>query len=127
MNAVGTESIVSTVATEKGLRALRLTADSHRLGTVQGNSEAETDIRSLHSDGFSIHLWASLPCGPWSLWTTMNEHRLGPRFNRKLHEKRAESWGIIVAFMHLANLVEELGGTWSFEWPAYCFGWKIPA
>ena len=57
----------------------------------------------------------------------MNEHRLGPRFKRRLHEKRAESWGIIVAFMRLANLVEEFGGTWSFEWPAYCFGWKIPA
>ena len=57
----------------------------------------------------------------------MNEHRLGPRFKRKLHEKRAARWDIIVAFMRLANLVEEIGGTWSFEWPAYCFGWKLSA
>ena len=81
------KSVVSTVAPEKGLRAARLTADSHRLGTVEGNRRAEANIRSLHSEGLSIHPSASLPCGPWTLWTAMNEHRLGPRFRRQLHER----------------------------------------
>jgi hypothetical protein len=57
----------------------------------------------------------------------MNSHKLGPRFRRELHERRAESWELMIQFMQLAELVEEFGGTWSYEWPAYCFGWKIPA
>ena len=28
--------------------------------------------------------------------------------------------------MRLANLVMKFGGTWSFEWPAHCHGWKMP-
>ena len=57
----------SLVAMEKGLRVARLTAASHRLGTIYGNRKAEADIRSLHSEGFCIHLWASSPCDPWTL------------------------------------------------------------
>jgi len=121
----GPESIISKVAGEQGMRALRLTASSHKLGIVDGNSRAEADIRQLHDEGFAIHLWASLPCGPWSLWTTMNLHRLGPEFRKRLHERRAESFEIMLQFMRLAEIVESFNGTWSYEWPAYCFGWKI--
>ena len=123
----GPSSIVSKVAEEKGLRAIRFTASSHKLGTVEGNRRAKADMRRLHSEGYAIHLWASLPCGPWTLWTSMNSHKLGPRFRRELHERRAESWELMIQFMQLAELVEEFGSTWNYEWPAYCFGWKIPA
>ena len=57
----------------------------------------------------------------------MNEHMLGPKFRRRLHERRGETWELMIKFMRLPDLAESFGGTWSCEWPAYCFGWKILA
>ena len=28
-------------------------------------------------------------------------------------------------FMHLAEIVDGFGGSWSYEWPAFCLGWKL--
>jgi len=31
----------------------------------------------------------------------------------------------MIQFMHLAGIIEGFGGTWSYEWPAYCLGWRL--
>ena len=101
-------------------KALRLTAESHQLGTPSGDAKAERDVRALVRDGFNVHLWASLPCRPWTLYTIINAARLGRRFRTKLTSMRNESIALIKAFFRLAEIVEKGGGTWLFEWPAFC-------
>ena len=55
----------------------------------------------------------------------MNCHRLGPRFRRRLQQNRAESAELMTQFMHLAEIIDGFGGSWSYEWPAFCLGWKL--
>jgi hypothetical protein len=45
----------------------------------------------------------------------MNLHRLGPEFRKRLHERRAESFELMLQFMRLAEIVESFNGTWSLE------------
>ena len=106
-------------------KALRFTETSHTLGTDKGNERAEGDIRKLISDGFQVHLWASVPCRPWTLYSIINSARLGRRFRAKQRAMRSESNQIIKEFFKLAEMVDSIDGTWSFEWPAYCLGWNL--
>ena len=115
----------AAVDPERGFKTLRLTADSHPLETSHGDAKAEADVRALVHGGFNIHLWASLPCRPWTLYTIINSARLGPRFRKKLNAMRQESIALVHSFFNLAKIVEDGGGTWSFEWPAYCLGWDL--
>ncbi len=82
------------------------------------------DIDAI-SKNHKVHLWASLPCRPWSQWNELNGRKLGPKFRAYLEVLRDESLELIRVFAQLARKVTESGGTVSFEWPAYCVGWEV--
>ena len=122
----GPRSLIAAKSLEFNFeKALRFTEASHPLGTARGNERAESDIKDLVSNGFQVHLWASVPCRPWTLYSIINSARLGRRFRAKLRAMRSKSIQIIKEFFKLAEMVESSGGTWSFEWPAYCLGWNL--
>ena len=74
--------------------------------------------------GISIH--GSLPCTPWTTWQEMNIHKLGPEFLEKLLAQRKASSKLVSIYIMLSELILELGGHCSFEWPKTCKGWLLP-
>ena len=75
---------MSARAELKGMTTLRMTAQSHNLGSAAGNAKALEDLRQLIRDGHKVHLWASLPCRPWSQLAEMNGRKLGRKFRQYL-------------------------------------------
>ena len=73
-----------------------------------------------------VHLWASLPCRPWSQWNELNSRKLGKRFRLYVEALREESPVLIDVFINLARAVIKAAGSVSFEWPAYRVGWAVP-
>ena len=70
---------------------MRFTKDSHDLVTKNGFDKAKREILGHIRDGQEIHLWASLPCKPWSQRNVFNSKRLGKKFNEYIREIREES------------------------------------
>ena len=59
------------------------------------------------------HLWASLPCRPWSQWNALNGRKLG-KFRAYVEALREESLELISVFMNLASKVIK-AGAWLFR------------
>jgi hypothetical protein len=71
------------------------------------------------------HLWASIPCAPWSNIRNLNLHLYGNSFETYLNqEKKKKSLKVMGRFFTLARIIRELGGTVCFEWPKDSSGWK---
>ena len=62
----GPESLLGRRAAEHGVTPVRFTKDSHDLTTVTGFNKARREILGHIKNNQDIHLWASLPCKPWS-------------------------------------------------------------
>ncbi|MHC4950810.1 MAG: reverse transcriptase domain-containing protein, partial [Planctomycetota bacterium] len=122
----GPRSYLCQDAEGRNLKYLRFTKESHDMTSKRGVEKAIHDIKALQSEGYTIKLWASVPCRPWTLYTDLNAHRLGPRFKKWLISLRLESYLILQSFVDVAELVLKGNGDVSFEWPAFCHGWKIP-
>ena len=58
-------------------------------------------------------------------WHSVNFAKLGKKFRAVVFEERRLSLTLLESFFKHAALVEELGGTWSFEWPRGSYGWSI--
>ena len=76
----GPSSFLADEARKSGLEALRLTQESFAIGTSSGDKAAHAEITRLAKADHKIHLWASLPCRPWSTWTELNLKKLGRKF-----------------------------------------------
>ena len=121
----GPKSLIGKEATRKGLEVLRVTKESHDLTTDAGRAAVHRDIEAM-TNKHKVHLWASLPCRPWSQLAKMNGRKLGRKFRQYLSELRDESMVLLGVFVDLARHIISSGGSVSFEWPAYCAGWQIP-
>ena len=122
----GPKSLIGGEAALRGLSVLRVTRDTHDLTSQAGRSAVAKDLRQILGK-HKVHLWASLPCRPWSQLAELNKRKLGPKFRAYLEVQREESLGLVEVFLGRAELVIASGGTVSFEWPAHCVGWHIPA
>ena len=122
----GSQSVLGQEAETRNVRYIRFTRESHDMTSKLGVERALSDIKILQGKGYKIKLWASVPCKPWTLRTDLNAHRLGLRFKRRLVSQRLESYLILQSFVDVADLVLKGNGDVSFEWPAFCHGWKIP-
>ena len=70
-----------------------------------------------------VHLHGSLPCTPWTSWQHMALAKYGEPYRLKLVKRREASLQLLMNFRALAEVVRQHGGTISFEWPRYCYGW----
>ena len=70
------------------------------------------------------HLWASIPCTPWSNIQNLNLHLYGESFETYLNQEKEKSLKVMGKFFTLARIIRELGGTICFEWPKDSSGWK---
>ena len=70
------------------------------------------------------HLFASIPCTPWSPIQELNIHLHGQSFEEYLAHEREKSLELMGKFITLARIVRSLGGTVCFEWPKGSTGWK---
>ena len=122
----GFQSLLGRQAQDKGLEVLRLTKETHDLTTTTGLKQAKREILGLIKRGQHIHLWASLPCKPWSKRNVFNAHRLGPKFRSYLEDTREESLSVIQSFLELACIVLRAKSQVSYERPAYAVGWDLP-
>ena len=120
----GEHSLISSKAQAAGMETLRITKKSHNLMSSAGLEAAREDVRRL-AGGYKTHLWASLPCRPWSQWNELNCRKLGKKFRVYVDELRIEAMHFISAFIEIAEIVIANGGSVSFEWPAYCAGWGV--
>ena len=85
-----------------------------------------SDVQAFMNQGYSIDLWASPPCKPWSKWNVFNCFRLGGKFKAKLKLMQDESVTMIMSFIKLAKLIGTVpGNTVAFEWPSYCAGLPV--
>ena len=75
----GPKSLIGKEALKKGLKLLRVTRESHDLSQADGRSAVCQDVSELSKDN-RIHLWASLPCRPWSQLNELNGRKLGKKF-----------------------------------------------
>ena len=105
---------------------MRFTKESHNLTTKDGLNKAKREILGHIRDNQEVHLWASLPCKPWSQRNVFNSKRLGKKLDDYLNEIREESLLIIESFLSLAYVALKGKGQLSYEWPAYAVGWKLP-
>ena len=70
------------------------------------------------------HLFASIPCTPWSPIQELNIHQHGQSFEEYLAEERRKSLKLMGKFITLARIVRSSGGTVCFEWPKGSTGWN---
>ena len=103
---------------KRNLKVLRVTKESHNLTTVPGRESVRSDVLGLAKEG-KVHLWASLPCRPWSQLAELNRRKLGPGFRARSEILREESLVLVGVFIDLAKIVQTNGGSVSFEWPAH--------
>ncbi len=106
----GPSSFLADEARKSGLEALRLTQDSFAIGTSSGDKAAHAEITRLAKADHKIHLWASLPCRPWSTWTELNLKKLGRKFRAKIAQAREQSLVLINSFVALAKHIDKVGG-----------------
>ena len=122
----GPKSFIGEQARRKELGVLRVTRDSHDLSTQEGRRAVQGDVCEIVQSN-KVHLWASLPCKPWSQLAELNRRKLGKKFHERLESQREESMIFIGVFIEVAKYVLENGGGVSFGWPAHSIGWHIPA
>ena len=68
---------LSAAALNRGLRAHRVTQQSHNLLTAAGRRKVVSGVKDLLADGDKVNLWVSLPCRPWTLWNECNQRKYG--------------------------------------------------
>ena len=71
-----------------------------------------------------MHLWVSVPCGPWSQLQNLNQRTDQQR--QELHRKRTKSLRIIDAALGLLEDQILEGGEVHWEWPKECGAYKLP-
>ena len=113
--------MLGNVGKAKGINVVRLCKEDYDLLSDEGLKAAIKIAKSCPG----AHVRGSLPCTPWSRWQSMNIHRYGKRFAKKLKKMRDASLHMLLAFETLAQVVYDGGGTISFEWPRYCDGWQL--
>ena len=94
----GPGSLIGQEAVKKGLELLRVTKEKYDLSTVEGRTSVLQDVASLSND-HRVHLWASLPCRPWSQLNELNGRKHGKKFIEYLEGLRQESL-ILFKFVH---------------------------
>ena len=72
----------------------------------------------------TIHLFGSIPCGPFSPIQNLNLATKGESFKKYLKKERKKSLELVSRFRKLGLIAAASGGTVSFEWPKNCAGWK---
>ena len=115
-------STISSMAQKFGAKGFRLSLNTADLFTSAGMKTAHDTV--IANPG--CHVWCSIPCSPWSRWQSMNLHRLGPKYQQILDQKRLESKWLLKNYFKIAELAIALGGGTSFEWPRFCDGWNLP-
>ena len=76
----GEQSRISSATQRSGTTTLRMTKAAHELSTSAGLRNAKREILGLVADKHQSHLWASLPCKPWSRWNECNRWKYGRKF-----------------------------------------------
>ena len=71
----GPKSLLGSEAARRNLKTLRVTKESHDLTTPGGRKPVRSDVLSL-AKVENVHLWASLPCRPWSQLAELNRRKL---------------------------------------------------
>ena len=82
--------------------------------TELGRRAVAKDVSEL-SERRKVHLWASLPCGPWFQLNELNARKLGKKFRLYVKALRDDSLILIEVFIGLARDVIKRKGTVSFE------------
>jgi hypothetical protein len=72
----GPGSFLGNQAISNNLETLRITKQSRGLQTPVGREAASRDVVGILGT-HKVHLWASLPCRPWSQWNELNSRKLG--------------------------------------------------
>eukprot|EP00972_Heterocapsa_arctica_P024787 3656196-Heterocapsa_arctica.AAC.1 len=84
---------------------------------------AENQIKA----GYTIFLWASLLCTPWTTWQLLNEKR-SEDARLRIAKDRLYSIGMIKVLSSLvARLQTMMDVELAFEWPRSATGWKEQA
>ena len=110
-------------ASQAGWAAERVGLAQADLSTPEGLKHI-LDLIEKYKD-YEIHLFAAVPCTPWSAWQNLNETKGSAAFKRKLRRDRITSKLIIDNWFLAATRVRDLSGFNYFEWPRYCLGWHL--
>ena len=115
------DSMLGKVAEKNDVHVVRVTKQDM-------NAEKPETINQLLQyieDHPGCDIWASLPCGPWSRWQSMNSFLYGKQFRVKLEKERRKSKKLLKSFALLARRVALRGGRVTFEWPRDSSGWAL--
>ena len=105
------------------MKAERLSLDIADLSTPAGLAFAVDLVTAYHKRGIKVHLFAAVPCTPWTSWQHYNLAHGTETFRRNLMKRRAISLQIIDKWKVLAELVHDFRGENYFEWPRGSSGW----
>ena len=101
-------------------KVIRITKKTCDRTTPEGR-ETALSIARAHLGAL---LWTSLPCTAGCSWWGINEQRLGDRAVRR--KRVREFLAILRAWLPLARLVVERGGSIAWELPRGCWLWHHP-
>ena len=116
-----------TVAQQPSINCLGLSENFGDLQDHQVFEQVEYWFHERIQEGDKIHLFGSIPCGPFSTLQNLNLAVHGEMFQDYLQDERKKSISLVGKFHHLSHLAVLSGGSTSFEWPKDCSGWKEPA
>lgn len=115
-----------TVAQQLNVDYLGLSEDFGDLLDHQVFEQVEYWFHERIQEGDKIHLFGSIPCGPFSKLQNLNLAVHGEKYQDYLQNERKKSISLVGKFHHLSHLAVLSGGSTSFEWPKGCSGWKEP-
>eukprot|EP00971_Amphidinium_carterae_P127709 2530004-Amphidinium_carterae.1 len=113
-------SSLSHEAKQRGWRIFRIT-QAKPLESVETQLLFAAASRHLREGG-RVHAWFSLPCTAWSSWQRINKAKTED--HTAIKGKENESLFLQQLFRSYGFQILKDGGEISFEWPAYCDGWK---
>ena len=74
---------------------LRITKETWDMDSPSVRNKLIDHVRTKVEAGFEVHLWASVPCLPWSARTDLNMHKLGPQYRAYIRKLRSMSAQIL--------------------------------
>ncbi len=77
-------------------------------------------VEELHSRGFTIVVWASLPCTPWTTWAHVNQW-LSPATAHAISAAQDASKRMIAL---LLSFLRRTRVGMVYEWPRHAIGWS---
>ena len=120
--ACSPESSLSQFAKEIGVNAIRLSLDAIDLSDPQ-------HVEQLHGQVFELKgadIWMSLPCTFHCQWQSLNLHKGGSEYKKRLKAKQRHVENMLAKALPVLQTVLENHGRVAVEWPRHTLLWNLP-